>query len=260
MFAKGQLNAPIKTVPVVIKDKSNNPVDLLKSMLHANEYTPFTVYEKAVIAKRLKSFNWTDKQIAEEMGCTSAFVGQMLALAGAPQVIQELVESGQMSATAAMDVVKEHGENAASVATAAVKAAKAKGKGKATMKDVTPAEERNAQKTKNARKVALDLYKVLVAISKDEAVMKRMDAKTVEKMDALIMEVEKKPKVKEPKPEVVKPIKTRPAAKTPAAKKTAAKPKNKTEEEWNKAVRGAGRGTESRAAANGRTAQGRRSW
>lgn len=226
MYAKATLGAPIKSVPIVVKPKSANSVDLLKEMLHANEATPFSMYEKAVIAKRFKGYGWTDKQIAEEMRCTTAFVGQLLNLAGAPQAIQQLVETGQMAATAAMDIVATHGEAAVEVAQEAVKRAKAAGKTKATMKDVPSAAD---QKAKNAKKVAFDMYKLLVKLSKDEALMKKMDAKCMEEMDRCIGIVETLRKPKEPKapkaaktPKAPKAIKVKPAKKT-AAKKTSAK-------------------------------------
>lgn len=240
LYAKSTLGADIKTVPIVVKDKSLNQLDLLKDMLHANDHAAFSMYEKAVIAKRFKSYNWTPQQIAEEMGCTTAFVGQLLDLAGAPAAIQQLVESDSMAATAAIDIVKKFGEDAVSVATEAVAAAKKAGKKKATMKDVVTPKD---QKTKNAKKVSYELYFNLKKLREDPAIEKKLDDKQIEVIDALLAKVEH---VRKPKPEAApKPIKVKPAPaakKTatkkaaPAAKKTANPKQAKTEAEWAKAV------------------------
>jgi len=208
--------APIKAVPMVMKERSDNMIQLTLGLLHSNEGQPFSVYEKAVLAKRLKGFGWENKEIATEFKCTTAFVGQLLTLAGAPQAIAELVQNGELSATQAHDLMKQHGEQAAEVATTAVAAAKAAGKKKVTAKDLTPKDI----KSKNAKKVAYDLYFQLKKLRDDPKVEKLLTDDQINKIDAAFEVVEKKPAApKEPKASAVK--KAAPAKKAPAAKKAA---------------------------------------
>lgn len=211
--------AQIKVVPVVLKDRSENAVDLTLALLHSNEGQPFTLYEKAVLAKRLKKSGWENKQIAEEFKCTPAYVGQLLAIAGAPQVIAELVQNGNMSGTEAYRLMLEQGaEEAAKIAGEGMERAKAAGRTKVTAKDLTPAEH----KAKNAKKHAYELYRLVKGMRDDPAIEKKMTDKQIETADAIIAEVEKKPKVKAEKPEPKAKAEKKPKAEKPAVK--AAKP------------------------------------
>jgi ParB family chromosome partitioning protein len=104
-------------------------------MLNSNEGMAFTVLEKALGAKRLKTYGKTDAEIASLMSITTAYVGQLLTLAGAPKKIRDMLQAGEVSATNAIKMMKTHGEGAADVLGKAVKTAKDKGKGKASAKD-----------------------------------------------------------------------------------------------------------------------------
>jgi ParB family chromosome partitioning protein len=209
-----EMGAPIKVVPVVLKERTENAVDLTLALLHSNEGQPFSTYEKAVLAKRLKKFGWTNAQIATEFRCTTAFVGQLLTLAGAPQAIAELVQNGNMSATEAHRLMMEHGaEEAAEVATKAVAAKKAAGKdGKITAKDIKPADV----KAKRARKHSYDLFRLLKKYRLIAAVEKHIEDRDIEAIDSMIADIEAVPKVKEPK--APKPPKAAAAKKAPAKK------------------------------------------
>lgn len=196
--------APIKTVPVVLKERSDNAVDLTLALLHSNEGAPFSTYEKAVLAKRLKKMGWENKQIAEEFHCTAAAVGQLLTMAGAPQAIAELVQNGNLSATEMHRLILQHGaEEATRMATEGMGRAKAEGRAKITAKDLSPAD----LKAKNAKKYGYEMYRLLKGLRDDPAIEKKMSDKQIEQVDAIIADIEKKPKApKEPK-----------AAKTPKA-------------------------------------------
>ena len=212
--------APIKSLPVVLKEKANNSIDLTLSLLHSNEGQPFTTYEKAVIAKRLSKFGWTNKQIAEEFRVTATNVGQLLVLAGAPQAITELVQNGNMSFTAAYQLMMAKGaEEASKIATEAVNKAKGAGKGAVTAQDLAPSD----LKAKYAKKHAYDLYRLLKKYREMGVVEKHITDRDLIEIDEMIADIEKKPKVKaEPKPKKEpKPPKAPKAAKVPVAKKIA---------------------------------------
>lgn len=127
--------APLETLPTVILDRSNSAADLVVNMLNSNEGKPFTVLEKALGAKRLKTYGKTDTEIADLMSITAAYVGQLLTLAGAPKKIRDMLQAEEVSATNALKMMKAHGEGAADALGKAVKTAKSKGKGKASEKD-----------------------------------------------------------------------------------------------------------------------------
>lgn len=207
----------IEKLPMVLKDKSQSMVDLTLALLHSNEGVPFNMYEKAILAKRLKGYGWENKDIAAEMRCTTVFVGQLLTLAGSPQAIQELVKAGNLSGTEAIDIVKEHGEDAVEVANQKVAAAAAKGNKKATKKDaLTPAERR----AKRAKTYGYELYKIAnkLLLPSNKKVVDAMPTELYTELDTIMTAIEKDPPkkaVKEPKaPKAT-------AAKKPAAKKLA---------------------------------------
>jgi ParB family chromosome partitioning protein len=128
--------APITTIPMVILDRSSNACDLTIAMFNANkEGKSFNALEKAIGAKRLKSFGQSDTEIAAVIGCTTAYVGQLLTLAGAPKKVRDMVQAGEVSSTNAIKMMGKHKEGASEALDKAVKAAKAKGKGKASAKD-----------------------------------------------------------------------------------------------------------------------------
>ncbi len=211
--------AQIEALPVVLKDKSIGMEGLTLALLHSNEGQPFTTYEKAVIAKRLKAFGWENGRIAIEMRCTAAFVGQLLDLAGAPQAIQQMVQAGHLAATEAQRLVKEHGEDATAVASEALVRAKAAGRNKITAKDITPKE----RKEKLARKHGYALYLAIVRLYKVEKVVKAIPDEEDKKINILLDQIEAKaPPPKAPK--AAKAAKKAPAAKAPKAPKAAKAP------------------------------------
>jgi ParB family chromosome partitioning protein len=163
--------APIKTVPVVLKERSDNAVDLTLALLHSNEGEPFSTYEKAVLAKRLKKMGWENKQIAEEFRCTAAFVGQLLTMAGAPQAIAELVQNGNLSATEAPpdDGARCRGSHPHGDRRHGPKAGRRSRK--ITAKDLSPAD----LKAKNAKKYGYEMYRCSRSLRDDPAIEKKIE-------------------------------------------------------------------------------------
>lgn len=222
-----EMGAPIKVVPVVLKERTESMIDLTLALLHSNEGQPFSTFEKAILAKRLKKYGWENKQIAAEFRCTAAFVGQLLLMASAPQAIADLVQQGNLSATEAHRLMMTHGaEEAGRMATEGAAAAKAAGRTKITAKDLTPSD----LKAKNAKKYAFELYKAVKKMREDPAIEKLLEDKQIDAVDAMLAAIEKKPRVKaEPKPpkapKAVKTVKAPKAVKAvkavPLAKKIA---------------------------------------
>lgn len=218
-----EMGAPIKVVPVVQKQVAQKgaevQVELTLALLHSNEGEPFSTYEKAILAKRLKTAGWENKEIATEFRCTTAFVGQLLTMANAPQAIAELVQNGNLSATEAHRLMLEHGaEEAERIATDGMAKAAEAGRTRITAKDLTPGE----RKERNAKKFGPQLYKAVLKMLRNEKVLKAMTNEEHEAVDSILSEIEKAPKKKaEPKPKKEPKAAAKKAPKVPVAKKIA---------------------------------------
>lgn len=137
LYAMETLGAEIKSVPVQTEDRYASEADRVLSQLVRNNGKPLSPIEQARVYKRLIDLGWTEKQIAESIGRSVPWVKNLLELRAAPTAVTEMVRSGQVSATLAMDTLKKaggDGEKAAKELAGAVEKAKAAGKTRATAK------------------------------------------------------------------------------------------------------------------------------
>lgn len=135
-----QEGAEVKGIRVIadtIKGEAEHVLDLLSS----NDGLPLTPMEKAKVIKRLVDFEWTTSEIAKRRGVSVQTITNMLALMDAPADVAKLVESGEVSATLALDTVKKEGAIfAGEKLRGAVEVAKGKGKARATLKHIAKPE------------------------------------------------------------------------------------------------------------------------
>lgn len=131
----------IKQVPFAIKAKGTSLEDLTVALVQDNEGRTLSVYEKAVVVKRLKGYGMADDEIATRLGMTKRYVDDLLVLAGAPRKVAVFVTSGQVSATEAIKQLRRDPMKAAEVLAEAVRKAASKGKKRATGKDTGAAAE-----------------------------------------------------------------------------------------------------------------------
>ncbi len=82
--------------------------------------------------RRLANFGWTTTQIAQGVHKSRTHVEQMLMLANSNSDVQRAINSGQVSASAAVDLVRQHGEQAGQVIEQAAERAQDEGKTKVT--------------------------------------------------------------------------------------------------------------------------------
>lgn len=82
--------------------------------------------------RRLANFGWTTTQIAQGVHKSRTHVEQMLMLANSNSDVQRAINSGQVSASAAVGLVRQHGEQAGQVIEQAAGRAKDEGKTKVT--------------------------------------------------------------------------------------------------------------------------------
>ncbi len=126
--------AEIDVVPMVIVDKSKNLEDLTVALVKTNSGKPLTSYEVAVVAKRLFGFGWSSSKIAERLGFTTPYVDSLLEVTGYPLKIREMIQSGQVSISMAVELVKSYGNKAVEQLQDASKVAETSGSKRITKK------------------------------------------------------------------------------------------------------------------------------
>lgn len=94
-------------VPILLVPKGYSPETAVLDLIVENEALPFTPWEQAKVARKLRSFGWSPGQIAEKAGKSKVYIKRLLSLVDAPQKIIDLVREGRVSATLAMDLIAE---------------------------------------------------------------------------------------------------------------------------------------------------------
>ncbi|MCU7645619.1 ParB/RepB/Spo0J family partition protein [Pseudomonas piscis] len=122
-----RLEAWISIVPF-----EGNDAERVARVITSQEGKKLSPLELADGYKRLIAFGWTPDQIAKKVGKTRQHVEQVMTLGNANTDVQQLVASGQVSATTAVQVVRQHGEEAGKVLGGELQKAKATGKSKVT--------------------------------------------------------------------------------------------------------------------------------
>jgi ParB-like chromosome segregation protein Spo0J len=129
--------ADIVSIPVMMEDRYANNEDRVMTMLTCNGGKPLTVPEKAEAFKRLLAYGWDEKKIALKSGVGIQTVRNTLNFSSLDPELQQMVSSGQVSATLVNQVVASEGqEQAKDKLRDAVEQSTANGKKKATRKDI----------------------------------------------------------------------------------------------------------------------------
>lgn len=128
--------AEIERLPVILKPQTENLIDLTVALDQDNAGRPLTVFERAIVVKRLISFGAEPAEIATRLNITERYVSDLVVLAGAPAKVRQLLISGKIAPTEAIKQLRKNPEKAGDTLTAAVAAAAAEGKSKASAKHV----------------------------------------------------------------------------------------------------------------------------
>ena len=139
LYAINTLGAELKSVPVQTEDRYSSEADRVFSQIVRNSGKPLEPIEQGRVFKRLVELGWTESDIAKKSGLNRAWVVELLKLQSAPEAVQGLVKSGEVSATLAIKTLKDNkgdGDAAGAVLSDAVETAKAAGKTRATAKHV----------------------------------------------------------------------------------------------------------------------------
>lgn len=156
--------APIETLPMVIKPKGTSMEDLTVALVTENSGRPLTPMESAIVVKRLLGYGLDEERIAKRLGYTTKYVGDLLVLIEAPKPVRDMIATGRISSTLALQTIAKHGAKAAEKLKEAVAKAEASGKKKATGKHVDSGNAAAPRKAKVAKEIsAADVFADAVA-------------------------------------------------------------------------------------------------
>lgn len=111
----------IQSVPVIVSPKGTAMEDLTVALVVGNEGTPLTLYESAIVCKRLVGYGYESKDIARRLGYASTqYVDGLLSLAAAPLALRKMVMENVIAASTAIDAIAKHGGEATDVLLAAL--------------------------------------------------------------------------------------------------------------------------------------------
>jgi len=100
---------PLTHLPVVLRERGTNIGDLLVGLAMDNTGKPLSPYERALLCKRLKNLNWSERKIAKALGIVQSYVHQLLGLLELPQDLQQLVIDERVAATLVINTVQQVG-------------------------------------------------------------------------------------------------------------------------------------------------------
>ncbi len=145
----------ITHVPVVTKPRGTSMEDLTIALVTSNTGEKLKPMELARVCKRLMGYGMEASTIAKRIGVTHEYVNQLLDLLAAPKSVRDLVSSGKISATLAIETTRKHGvKEAVKLLSEGVKEATASGKERATAKHVKKVVEKKAEKASKKKDTA----------------------------------------------------------------------------------------------------------
>jgi len=123
-------------LPVVVKPSGTSMEDVTFSLYISNTGKPLTPFQVGLLCKRLVGYGVDEKTIAQRFKFKAGkrYVDDLLSLVSAPKGVRDLVVSGRVSSTMAIQALRDHGSEAVEKLTSAVEIANAVGKTKATAK------------------------------------------------------------------------------------------------------------------------------
>lgn len=101
--------AKLTRLPVVATPKGTSMDDLLIGLDRDNDGRPLTPFEKGILVKRMLASENDEDEIANKLGITKQYVGDLLQLMAAPKALHNMVINGEVAAALAIDMIKEHG-------------------------------------------------------------------------------------------------------------------------------------------------------
>jgi ParB family chromosome partitioning protein len=165
--------AEIDVLPMVTKPRGTSMEDLTVALVTSNSGRQLGPFEVALVCKRLVGYGMEPPAIAKRLGYGKAYIDGLLDLVAAPKAVRDLVISGKVSATLAIETLKKHGKAAGKVLTEGVKQATASGKERVTKKHVEAKAKKGAQKAAKASKLPTQPQLPGVAVDANVALLEK---------------------------------------------------------------------------------------
>ena len=143
-------------LPVVTKPRGTSMEDLTIALVTSNSGRPLSPFELGQVCKRLVGYGMETKTIAQRLGYGKAYIEGLLDLVAAPKALRDLVTTGKVSATLAVETIKKVGaKDAAKTLSEGAKVAEKSGKDKVTKKHVKAAAEKKVKEPNAKTKAAM---------------------------------------------------------------------------------------------------------
>lgn len=99
----------IKTIPALVEPSHVDDFDRAVDLIRSNSGHPLTPLEQATAIKRLIDFGWSDDEIAKRLGWSVATVANRKMLLSAPEEVRNMIASGEVSASRAVETIRREG-------------------------------------------------------------------------------------------------------------------------------------------------------
>ena len=132
-------------LPVQMVQAGTDPAERLASQVVQNTTRPYSPLEKSIVVKGLKKYNWSDEEIANRLHLSLTSVQALLTLQECDPDVKAQVQSGNVSASLAIQVQKESPSEAPAILHEAQEIAQASGSTKTAPKHVKAAMEARAE-------------------------------------------------------------------------------------------------------------------
>jgi ParB-like chromosome segregation protein Spo0J len=186
--ARSRKEGILENIPCVPAPPNTTMKDLTVNLHKSNDSEKLSPLGLSILVERLvKQFGSTTAEAAKELGISPKYSKQLLLLAEAPARIRELIMSGQVSATFAIQMLEEHGENALEVLEQSLAGAKAKGKKRATKKNSRTPED---IKILEIQKHAITMYQLVETMFEIEDLDEKLPKDLHDAMENILAAVE----------------------------------------------------------------------
>ena len=129
-----ELGKKIEYIPVIVKPRGTKKTDLWFNQVQDNTGKPHGLRELGEIYFELGREGYSTKQIAQHLGRSEQHVRDALDTRSWPNEIKDAVISGQISATAALELWRRNGASAIGMITTGIQHAKEQGRARVTQK------------------------------------------------------------------------------------------------------------------------------
>lgn len=103
----------LEKLPVILKPVNTTSLDLAVALHKENSAKPLSMLENAVLVRRLLTSGLEEKEVASRLGFTERYINDLKVLVGAPKAVRQLVSTGKISGTEAVQQLRKNPEAAA---------------------------------------------------------------------------------------------------------------------------------------------------